>query len=105
MRKFLLIIWISVLCVATTAAQNTSRVVRVFDDNWKFSPVDIKEASGFDFDDSTWRLLDLPHDWSIEGTISREAPAGGSGGYYPGRKNTGKSHPHCLIRRNERCIS
>src|SRR4051812_13468828 len=25
-----------------------------------------------DFDDSDWRTLDLPHDWSVEGTFSPE---------------------------------
>lgn len=27
--------------------------------------------------------MDLPHDWSIEGAVNREAPAGNDGSYYP----------------------
>jgi len=29
-----------------------------------------------DLNDSQWRQLDLPHDWSIEGEFSEKAPAG-----------------------------
>jgi len=35
-----------------------------FDDNWRFGRAD--DASQPDFDDSTWRSVYLPHDWSIE---------------------------------------
>ena len=43
-----------------------------FDDDWLFSQSDDKEASRPSFDDSAWRRLSLPHDWSIEGQLSRE---------------------------------
>src|SRR5687767_9010461 len=29
-------------------------------------------AARVNFDDSDWRTVDLPHDWSVEGTISSE---------------------------------
>ena len=35
-------------------------------------------------DDSQWRILDLPHDWSIEGTFSKDHPASPGGGALPG---------------------
>jgi beta-galactosidase len=34
-------------------------------------------------DDSHWRAVDLPHDWSIELERDPSAPAGTSGGYFP----------------------
>ena len=34
--------------------------------------------------DSKWRQLNLPHDWSIEGSFSENAPAGTGGGALPG---------------------
>ncbi|MEZ4777304.1 MAG: glycoside hydrolase family 2 TIM barrel-domain containing protein [Bacteroidia bacterium] len=37
-----------------------------FDDNWHFAKDAPEEAALPSFDDSNWRLLDLPHDWSIE---------------------------------------
>jgi len=54
-----------------------------FDDQWKFLLGDNTGANSTSFDDRTWRTLDLPHDWSIEGAFSETAPAKGNGGYLP----------------------
>jgi beta-galactosidase len=51
---------------------------------WKFSRGDELGAESTAFDDSNWRILNLPHDWSIEGPFSQDAPCGGGGGYLPG---------------------
>jgi beta-galactosidase len=40
-------------------------------------------AEGAQFDDSGWRAVALPHDWSIEGPYAQDAAAGGPGGYLP----------------------
>ena len=37
-----------------------------FDSGWKFMSGDIPHADPVAFDDSQWRNVDLPHDWSIE---------------------------------------
>lgn len=37
-----------------------------FDSGWKFHLGNVPEAEMESFDDSKWRTLDLPHDWSIE---------------------------------------
>ena len=37
-----------------------------FDDNWRFIKDSLSGAENPDFNDSSWRLLDVPHDWSIE---------------------------------------
>ena len=36
------------------------------------------------FADATWRTVDLPHDWSIEGRPDKDNPAGAGGGFFPG---------------------
>lgn len=59
----------------TTAAANTPSPVlfgeaQSFDDGWLFSLSDPADAAEPEFDDSQWRRLDLPHDWSIEGRLS-----------------------------------
>ena len=36
-----------------------------------------------EFNDGNWRTLHLPHDWSIEGPFSEDAPAAGKGAYLP----------------------
>ncbi len=56
---------------------------QLFDFNWKFHLGDIPDASNVDFNDNEWRALDLPHDWSIEGQVCPDNPAGNDGGYFP----------------------
>ena len=45
---------------------------RLFDADWQFSK-----------DSTTWRTVNLPHDWSIEGDFDKDAPAGHDGAYLP----------------------
>lgn len=48
--------------------QNTSGDTRTisFDQGWKFKKANPAGAEKPGFDDAQWRVLDLPHDWSIE---------------------------------------
>ena len=55
-----------------------------FNDDWTFHLGDITEASSAEYDDSSWRTLDLPHDWAIEGEFSADNPSGAGGGALPG---------------------
>lgn len=55
-----------------------------FNSDWKFALGDFPDASQPVFDDGSWRTLDLPHDWSIEGSFSPNHPAGTGGGALPG---------------------
>ncbi len=53
-----------------------------FDRDWRFHRGDIAGAIWQDVvDDSGWRQIDLPHDWSIE--LDRDASGTGDGGYFP----------------------
>jgi beta-galactosidase len=58
----------------------------LFDAGWKFALKDAatEGAEVADFDDAAWRDVNLPHDFSIEGTFSEEHPAAFGGGYLPG---------------------
>ena len=38
-----------------------------FNENWRFFKGEIKGAEAISFDDDSWRKLNLPHDWAIEG--------------------------------------
>jgi beta-galactosidase len=53
---------------AATAATVVTGPVRErsFDEGWRFFRGDATGAEAPAFDDSGWRTLDLPHDWSIE---------------------------------------
>lgn len=65
------------------AADNMPREHASFDFGWRFVRADVPGAEAAAFDDSSWRALDLPHDWSIEGPYDEQAPTRGSGGYLP----------------------
>lgn len=60
------------------------RNIQDFDKNWKFFLGDTASAKDPSFNDSLWRTLDLPHDWSIEGSFNQNNPSGTSGGALPG---------------------
>ena len=45
-----------------------------FDAEWRFQRGGALGAEGFAFDDSGWRQIDLPHDWSIEDLPGRDSP-------------------------------
>ena len=53
------------------------------DHGWRFTTGDPAGAEAPRFDDSGWRTLDLPHDWSIEGPYDSTAATTGRGGYLP----------------------
>jgi beta-galactosidase len=53
------------------------------DYHWRFLQSDAKGAEKPDFNDDRWRILNLPHDWSIEGEFKEDAPTQGSGGFLP----------------------
>tara|TARA_B100000809_G_scaffold266806_1_gene331796 strand:- start:16319 stop:18751 length:2433 start_codon:yes stop_codon:yes gene_type:complete len=53
------------------------------DFDWQFIQQDVQGASEENFDASTWRQVDVPHDWSIEGTYDKNNPAGVAGAYLP----------------------
>jgi len=53
------------------------------DADWRFQLGDAVDAQAPGFNDKGWRRVDLPHDWSIEGTPSQQAPGGGRMGYFP----------------------
>ncbi len=68
---------------SVTAQQFTQRRNN-FNDNWKFHLGNVQDAEQPGFDDAAWRLLNVPHDWSIEGAFDEKNPATTGGGALPG---------------------
>jgi len=63
---FLIILFPSLL-FGQSSIDTKVRLKTKFNSDWKFMQDD---KAGFEspaFNDSTWRSLDLPHDWSVEG--------------------------------------
>ena len=72
--------------VYAAARQSTTASERrvSFNDGWRFHLGDAAGAEGAAYDDSTWRKLSLPHDWSIELPFDKKSPAGNGGGFLNG---------------------
>jgi beta-galactosidase len=70
------------LCACSTT--EVPRIKENFNSHWKFRLGDMPAASDAEYDDTGWRTLQLPHDWSIEGEFSPDNPAGAGGGALPG---------------------
>ena len=75
-----LILFVATVCLANPRPGRTFS----FNQSWRFQLGDIANAKNAVFNDSKWRQLNLPHDWSIEGRFSENAPAGTGGGALPG---------------------
>ena len=54
-----------------------------FDSNWSFLKADAPGAEQPGFNDTGWRRVDLPHDWSIEGPFDETNKTGPAGAYLP----------------------
>jgi beta-galactosidase len=105
-----LILWICITCMACVnhlrnendlndwgvlhfnPPENTPRM-RLFDHGWRFLKTDDTLALDPLYDDSHWRIVNLPHDWSIEdlpegegviGPFSKDSPGGISTGFTMG---------------------
>ncbi len=65
------------------AVAQTARVTTQSDSDWRFTKGDPANAEHSSFDDSAWRRLDVPHDWSIEGPFDAQNKTGGAGGFLP----------------------
>ncbi len=63
---------------------NAQRQVISFNTNWKFSLQADSTAIAPSYNDKNWRIVELPHDWSIELPFSANAPATNQGGALPG---------------------
>jgi len=75
-----LLLLAATVCFANSRPEKTVS----FNQNWRFNLGDVTDAKDAGFNDSQWRQLDLPHDWSIEGEFSENAPSGTGGGALPG---------------------
>ncbi len=65
-----LILWLLISC--SLFAQSTGELNLNVD--WRFSKGDQPGAFRTDFDDSGWRIVDVPHDWSIEDLNGQSNP-------------------------------
>lgn len=86
MKTITAVITILLLATFSSRADNDAGGPRQhlsMDLNWAFTRGDPAGAQSPVFDDSGWRVLDVPHDWSIEGPYAQTNSTAGSGGFLP----------------------
>jgi beta-galactosidase len=66
--KTIMILFLLMILNISCKRQRTIEIERTvsFDQGWRFIKNDPADAMNPEFDDTSWRQLDLPHDWSIE---------------------------------------
>jgi len=67
-----LLISFSFLTFLYACSDQQTRTRVSFNNDWQFYLGDDSLASQPEFNDSSWRTLNLPHDWSIEGSFSKD---------------------------------
>lgn len=78
----------------------TSRMILPFSTDWRFMEGNYAGANKKDFDDSKWRQLNVPHDWSIEKQFDQHMEFGGNHAYLP-RWTVGWYRKHFRLAANE----
>ncbi len=68
----------------STKSADNLRTREDFGWTWMFHLGDFNSHELAEKDTAEWRIVDLPHDWSIEGSFSKDNPATISGGALPG---------------------
>lgn len=80
-RLFSVFVFVATAVMAASAPA-AGRSEMSLDADWRFLQQDHAGFQAAAFDDSSWRKLDVPHDWSIESPPDRENPSGPAGGFF-----------------------
>lgn len=80
-QKIILTLCSLFLCLASLYAQKDFRVKDKFDFDWLFTLSDNQEYAQPEYDDKSWKPVQLPHDWNIGQDFDLEQ--GGSAAYLP----------------------
>lgn len=90
-KAFYLIIGLLLLMACSRQQSERERIA--FTNDWRFFLTE-ETIDAFDpaFDDTEWRILNLPHDWSIEADFNARYPARTGGGALPGGNGWYRKH-------------
>jgi beta-galactosidase len=68
------LVWLLIIPAYQISAQSLTEKNNLFDFGWRFYLGGAQGAENPSFDDSNWRKIDLPHDWSIEDLPGTDSP-------------------------------
>ncbi len=78
------ILIIAFICSSCQQQQPIQRIVEDFNQDWKFHLGDVPSSQTVAYDDTNWKTIHLPHDWSIEEGYQKEGNTASSTGFVPG---------------------
>lgn len=81
LKEILLAVALVLIATAVQAKPQFGQA-ELFNKKWQFNLGDVKDAQAPGFNDSKWRTLNLPHDWTVEGTYSPDRAS--CTGFLPG---------------------
>ena len=76
------VLFCGVYAVAQSQPLTQTRETQLINDDWQFTLGDDPLYRTPTFNDSKWRTLNVPHDWSIESPYTPDFPAGKNNGYF-----------------------
>ena len=74
MMNKLLILFTCLLSALGLTAQDFKNGTNLLDSDWRFQKGGALKAEDPKYDDSKWRIINLPHDWSIENLPNSNSP-------------------------------
>jgi len=74
----------SAMAAGLPVAAANPQMVWSFDRDWNFLAADQPGAEQVNGDETNWRMVAVPHDWSIAGPFAETNLTGGAGGFLPG---------------------
>lgn len=86
-NRYAFLLILSLITLFATGLVAKSRDID-FNEDWRFSRGDHLEAKDAGYNDSNWEMVQLPHDWSIDGPFSEDNPALSRGAWLPTGKGT-----------------
>lgn len=64
-------VFVLLLISCSNSKIENQRISQSFNQDWTFQKGETGSESTIDFNDSSWRKLELPHDWAIEGPFDK----------------------------------
>ncbi len=81
MKRIVNILLLLCLTLCTHGENVGTERRQLMNNAWRFTLSDNAGYAQTDYDDTSWRTLSLPHDWSIEHPFNEKATSGNDGGY------------------------
>lgn len=101
-HNFIIISLFIIIFIMGVGCSTPERQRSSFNEGWLFQLGESAEAADPELNDSGWRKLNLPHDWSIEQPFEEHAPAGPGGGALPGGTGWYRKHFNVNYNTNEK---